>query len=204
MNSSSSRSSLSSQTLSSQTLSSWSSQTQDSSRSSSSSSSSWSSESSNWDTGSHQAKSYLVNSEIRCRNNLFIARCSIDLRWRDAVIVEARGPLVIDIGGIFDGESHGYHSAKRYCPALPPNSPRFYPQPSSSSASSASYGGPPRSEKFLVALIDGYAIQESWHSLKAAQDWAATLEIRAQASMAVLRMLFEQYPDKFDQRTRTV
>jgi hypothetical protein len=74
--------------------------------SSSSSSSSWSSESSAWDTGEYQAKSYFIKWDIRVHHNVFIARCSVDLRYRDAVIVEARGPLLIDIGGTFGTEEY--------------------------------------------------------------------------------------------------
>jgi hypothetical protein len=38
------------------------------------------------------------------KRNVFYARCTLDLRWRDAVIVQARGPLVTDIGGTFGNE----------------------------------------------------------------------------------------------------
>lgn len=40
------------------------------------------------------------------KQNVFYARCTLDLRWRDAVIVQARGPLVTDIGGTFGDETY--------------------------------------------------------------------------------------------------
>jgi len=189
-------SSSSSYSRSTGTFSSWSSVTAGSSSSSSSSSSSWSSESSNWDTGSHQAKSYMVSWDIKVKNNLFYVRCQIDLRWRDAVIVQARGPLVIDIGGVFDGEQHDCHAAKQYfapwrCTTI---------QGSTSSGSSAPRGY----ALYPVQFIDDFTVCETWHSQAAAEAWVAALENRLQAAMAVLRQLYAQYPNKFDQRTRTV
>lgn len=38
------------------------------------------------------------------KDNLFSAACSADIRWRDAVIIAARGPLIIDVGGTFGDE----------------------------------------------------------------------------------------------------
>ena len=192
----SSSSSLSSASSSSDTLSSWSSGSAESSASPSSSSSSWSSETSAWDTGSHQAKSYLVSWDIKAKNNLFYARCQIDLRWRDSVIVEARGPLVIDIAGVFNGEYHTSHAAVRY--GAPWRSAVI--QGSSSSDSSRPQGRQP----YPVQFVDDFAVHEVWHSLAAAQAWVAAIEARLQAAMAVLRQLYKQYPDTFDQRTRTI
>lgn len=40
------------------------------------------------------------------KRNVFYARCTLDLRWRDAVIVQARGPLITDIGGTFGTETY--------------------------------------------------------------------------------------------------
>lgn len=146
-------------------VSSWSSPTYDSSQSLSSESSSWSSETSAWDTGSAQAKSYLVVGDITVKHNVFIARASIDLRWRDAVIVEARGPLLFDVGGTFGDE--------------------FY-------------------DEEIISWIDDLAVTKTWESYANAKAWMDTLEARAQASMAVLRQLYAQFPNTFDQRTRTV
>jgi hypothetical protein len=67
--------------------------------------SSWSSQSSTWDTGSAQAQSYLVISTITVENNIFTAVCQADIRWRDAVIIQARGPLLADIGGQFGADT---------------------------------------------------------------------------------------------------
>jgi hypothetical protein len=35
-------------------------------------------------------------------HSVFYASCTTDLRWRDATIVQARGPLITDIGGSFN------------------------------------------------------------------------------------------------------
>jgi hypothetical protein len=55
-----------------------------------------------------------------------------------------------------------------------------------------------------VQFVDDFAVYEAWHSLAAAEAWVAAIESRLQAAMAVLRQLYKQYPNKFDQRTRTV
>lgn len=39
-------------------------------------------------------------------HNVFKARCTLDLRWRDAEIVQARGPLLANIGGTFGKDSY--------------------------------------------------------------------------------------------------
>jgi hypothetical protein len=107
----------------------------------------------------------MIRWDIQVKRNVFYASCSLDLRWRDAVIVQARGPLRTDIGGTFGTETYA--------------------------------------EEF-IEWIDGLTIVKTWTGLADAQAWIDTIENRLQVAMAALRVLYEQYPTTFAQRTRTV
>jgi hypothetical protein len=106
-----------------------------------------------------------VHWDIQVRRNVFYAKCQLDLRWRDAVIVQARGPLLVDVGGTFGDEE--------------------YPEE-------------------ILEWIDGFSVTKSWETYANAMAWTQAIESRMQASMAVLRQLYAQFPNAFDQRTRTV